>query len=320
MTPVSIPIWAWIGFNLFVLLMLALDLGVFNRKAHAIGIREALTWSAVWISLSLVFNAGIYYYLGPKLGLAWTTGYLIEKALSVDNVFVFLLIFGYLRVAPENQHKVLFWGVIGALLMRGVCIAAGVSLLQRFGWIIYGFGALLIYSGLKMLFLKDKEIEPDKNPVLRVFRRFMPITDDYVASKFFTHLDGRLWATPLFVALLVIETTDLVFAVDSIPAVLSITKEPFLIYTSNVFAILGLRALFFALAGVMGLFHYLHYGLSCILVFVGGKMLLQNALGHMHVGVSLGIVMGILTVAVIASLLFPPKHSELEAKLEALPR
>ena len=298
--------WTWVGFILFVLALLAIDLGVFHRKPHEVTIREALAWSGVWILLALLFNLGVYYWRGPEPALAFLTGYLIEKSLSVDNIFVFLLIFTYFRVPPRYQHQVLFWGILGALVMRAILIVLGLSLLQRFHWVIYLFGAFLILTGVKMALEKDKEIHPERNPALRLFRRLAPVTDDYRGAKFFVKQGGRYFATPLFIALLAVETTDLVFAVDSIPAILAITLDPFIIYTSNVFAILGLRALYFALAGVMKLFHHLRYGLSAILVFVGAKMLLADFY-KIPVGVALGAVAGILIISVIASMAFPRK-------------
>jgi tellurite resistance protein TerC len=295
----------WVLFNIFVLVMLALDLGVFHRKAHVVKIKEALIWSAVWIALALLFNVGVYYWRGPQIALEFLTGYLLEKSLSVDNVFVFLLIFSYFRVPALCQHKVLFWGILGALIMRAIFIAAGITLIQQFHWVIYVFGAFLIFTGIKMALQKDKEIHPEKNPVIKLFRRLMPVTQDYdEKSRFFVRKAGRLHATPLFVALLVVETTDVIFAVDSIPAVLAITHDPFIVYTSNVFAILGLRALYFALAGIMQLFHYLHYGLSAILVFVGVKMLITE-IYKIPITIALGVVAGILLVSVIASLVRP---------------
>lgn len=303
----SVPIWAWVGFSVFVLAMLALDLGVFHRESHEIRVKEAMIWSGVWIALALLFNLGLYYLRGPAPALEFLTGYLIEKSLSVDNIFVFLLIFTYFRVPLRYQHRVLFWGVLGALVMRAILIALGVSLIQHFHWVIYVFGAFLILTGVKMASEKDKEINPERNPALRLFRRFAPVTDDYRDGKFFVKQGGRRLATPLLIALLVVETTDLVFAVDSIPAVLAITPDPFIIYTSNVFAILGLRALYFTLAGVMKSFHYLHYGLSAILVFVGAKMLLADFY-KIPIGVALGVVAGILITSVIASLAFPRKE------------
>jgi len=298
----------WIGFNLFVLAMLALDLGVFHRKAHEVKIKEALAWSAVWIALALTFNVIVWQWRGPEVGMQFLTGYLIEKALSVDNIFVFIMIFAYFKVPALLQHKVLFWGIIGALLMRAACIAAGISLLKQFHWLIYVFGAFLIITGIKMALSKDKEIDPGKNPLLKVVRRLIPVTEEYHGDKFFIRRDARLWATPLFVALIFVELTDLIFAVDSIPAILAITQDPFIVYTSNVFAILGLRSLYFALAGIMGLFHYLHYGLSAVLVFVGAKMMLAD-IYKVPIGVSLGAIAGILALSVVVSLL-RPRQSE----------
>jgi tellurite resistance protein TerC len=299
--------WTWVGFILFVLAMLAIDLGVFHRKSHEVTIREALAWSGVWIALALLFNLGVYYWRGPEPAIAFLTGYLIEKSLSVDNIFVFLLIFTYFRVPPRYQPRALFWGILGALVMRAILILLGISLIQRFHWVIYLFGAFLILTGVKMAMEKDKEIHPERNPALRLFRRLAPVTDDYRGDNFFVKQGGRYFATPLFIALLAVETTDLIFAVDSIPAVLAITLDPFIIYTSNVFAILGLRALYFALAGVMKLFHHLHYGLSAVLVFVGAKMLLADFY-KIPVGVALGVVAGILIISVIASMAFPRKE------------
>ena len=299
--------WAWVGFSLFVLAMLALDLGVFHRESHEVTIREAMVWSGVWIALALLFNLGLYYWRGPQPALEFLTGYLIEKSLSVDNIFVFLMIFSYFRVPPGYQHRVLFWGVLGALVMRALLIFLGISLIQRFHWVIYLFGAFLILTGVKMALEKDKEIHPERNPALRLFRRFAPVTDDYRGGKFFVKQGGRFFATPMLIVLLIVETTDIIFAVDSIPAILAITLDPFIIYTSNVFAILGLRALYFALAGVMKLFHHLRYGLSAILAFVGAKMLLADFY-KIPVGVALGVVAGILIISVIASLAFPRKE------------
>jgi tellurite resistance protein TerC len=322
----AVPMWAWIVFNLFVLAMLALDLGVFHRNSHEVKMKEALSWSAVWIGMALLFNLLLYFnwksispgsnYTNSEAALMFLTGYLIEKALSVDNIFVFLMIFAYFKVPAIYQHKVLFWGIIGALVMRAICIAAGVALLKQFHWLVYVFGAFLIITGIKMVMQKDKKLDPEKNPVLKLFRRMMPVTPNFVGDKFFTRIDGRLFATPLFIVLLFVEMTDVIFAVDSIPAILAITEDPFIVYTSNVFAILGLRALYFALAGVMQLFHYLHYGLSAVLVFVGGKMVLTDVVGKVPVGISLGVIAGILTLSVVASLLFPPKKSAHEIPVE----
>ena len=294
----------WVGFNLFVLMMLAIDLSVFHRKAHEVKFKEALIWSIVWIALALLFNLGIYFWRGPQTALEFLTGYLIEKSLSVDNLFIFLLIFSYFRVPALYQHKVLFWGILGALVMRAIFIAAGVTLIQKFHWLIYIFGGFLILTGIKMALEKEKEIHPERNPVLRLFRRFMPITSDYEGDKFLVKHEGRYFATPLFITLLIVETTDVIFAIDSIPAILAITLDPFIVYTSNIFAILGLRSLYFALAGIMQLFHYLHYGLSAILVFVGAKMLLAY-IYKIPVDIALGVVAGFLLISVIASIIRP---------------
>jgi len=296
----------WGVFNLFVLGMLVLDLAVFHRKAHEIRVREALLWSAFWIMLALLFNLGVYYFRGSEDALEFLTGYLLEKSLSVDNIFVFIMIFTYFRVPYVHQHKVLFWGILGALIMRATFILLGVTLIQKFHWIIYVMGAFLIVTGFKMATQKDEEINPERNPVLRLFRRLMPVTDAYEGDRFFVRRAGRIAATPLFVVVLIVETTDVIFAVDSIPAILAITLDPFIVYTSNVFAILGLRALYFALAGVVRLFHYLPYGLSLILVFVGVKMLLVD-IYKIPIGIALGTVAAILAISIIASLLFPPK-------------
>ena len=290
----------WVVFNIFVLAMLALDLGVFHRKAHVIQIKEALGWSVAWILLSLLFNLGIYFWRGSETALEFLTGYLIEKSLSVDNIFVFVLIFSYFRIPHLYQHKVLFWGIVGALILRAIFIVAGITLMEKFHWVIYIFGGFLIVTGLRMGLQKHKEIHPEKNPVLRLFRRFMPVTDDMEEGRFFVKQGGRRVATPLFITVLVVETTDLIFAVDSIPAILAITSDPFIVYTSNVFAILGLRALYFAIAGMIQRFQYLHYGLSAILVFVGMKMLLSSVY-KIPVGLALGAIAMILLVSVVTS-------------------
>lgn len=303
----SHPVLWWVVFNIFVLAMLALDLGVFHRTAHVVRFKEALMWSAIWVSLALLFFLGIFFWRSRQTALEFLTGYLIEEALSVDNLFVFLLIFSYFRVPSLYQHKVLFWGILGALIMRAIFIVVGVTLVQKFHWIIYLFGAFLILTGTKMTLQNDKEIHPEKNPVLRLFQRFMPVTDRYEEGRFFVGREGRYLATPLFVVLLVVETTDVIFAVDSIPAVLAITLDPFIVYTSNVFAILGLRSLYFALAGMMTLFHYLHYGLSAILVFVGAKMLLAD-IYKIPVGIALGVVASFLMTSIIASIVHPRKE------------
>jgi integral membrane protein, TerC family len=299
---------AWIVFNAVVFVMLALDLGVFNRKAHTVRVREALLWSAMWIGLALLFNVGVFYYLGKVAGVQFLTGYLIEKALSVDNLFVFLLVFGYFKVPAKYQHKVLFWGIIGALIMRAIFIFAGIALIQKFHWVLYIMGAFLVFTGIKLLFEKDKEIHPEKNPILLLFRKFVRCTEGYDQDKFFVRRGVQLCATPLFLVLLVIETTDVIFAVDSVPAVLSISLDPFIVYSSNVFAILGLRALFFALSGLMTMFHHLHYGLSAILIFVGVKMLIADFY-KIPIYAALGFIALTLTVSVLASLKWP-QHKE----------
>jgi tellurite resistance protein TerC len=295
----------WVAFNVFVVLLLILDLGVFNRKSHTIAFREALFTSFGWIALALLFALLLYFWHGRTTTLEFLTGYVIELSLSVDNLFVFLLIFRFFKVPPEHQHKVLFWGILGALVMRGIFIMLGVGLMRRFEWLAYIFGAMLIYSGIKLFTQKDMDIQPERNPVLKMFRRFVPVTPDYAGNKFFIR-QPRLLATPLLVVLLVVETTDLIFAVDSIPAILAITLDAFVVYTSNVFAILGLRSMYFALAGMMDLFHYLHYGLSIVLIFVGIKMILGH---HVHIptAVALGVVAGVLAISIIASVLHPQK-------------
>jgi tellurite resistance protein TerC len=296
----------WVAFNVFVITMLVLDLGVFHRKSHVIKFKESLVWCAIWISLALLFNVGIYIWDGKKMAIEFLTSYLIELSLSVDNLFVFLLIFSYFRVPAKYQHRVLFWGILGAVIMRAIFIAAGITLIQKFHWIIYIFGGFLIFSGIKLALEKDKEIHPEKNPVLKLFRRFMPVLSRYKEGKFFVRRNQRYFATPLFIVLLVVETTDVMFALDSIPAVIAITTDPFIVYTSNVFAILGLRAIFFALAGIMRLFHYLHYGLSFILVFVGVKMLVSKFY-EIPVEIALGVIIAVLTTSVVASIIKPQK-------------
>ncbi len=304
----SVPLWGWIVFNVFVLAMLAIDLLVFHRKPHEVSMKEALSWSAVWIGLALLFNWGIYMWQGRQPALEFLTGYLIEKSLSVDNIFVFIMIFACFRVPAKYQHEVLFWGILGALLMRAGFIAGGVTLIKKFHWIIYVFGGFLVYTGIRMALHQDKEINPEKNPVLNVFRKFVPVTKDYEGGKFFVKKENKLFATPLFVVLLVVETTDVIFAVDSIPAILAITQNPFIVYTSNVFAILGLRALYFALAGMIQAFHYLHYGLSAILIFVGTKMLIAD-IYKVPIGVSLSAVAGLLFFSIAASMIWPKKQA-----------
>ena len=298
----------WIVFGILVLGMLALDLFVFHRRTHAVSMREALSWSGVWIALAMVFALGVWWVRGVHSALEFTTAYLIEESLSIDNLFVFLLLFSHFRVPDVYQHKVLFWGILGALAMRLIFIVTGVALLDRVHAVIYLFGAVLVVSGVRMAVSEQAEIDPEKNPVLRLFRGFVPITPDYRGDKFFVREAGRRMATPLLAVLLMVETTDLVFAVDSIPAVLAISRDPFIVYTSNVFAILGLRSLFFALARLLDLFHFLHYGLSLILVFVGAKMILSHWI-EMPIGVTLAVVGATILVSIVASLAFPRRAS-----------
>lgn len=316
--------WFYAGFLTFVLLMLALDLGVFHRNAHTVSFKEASTWSVVWISLALIFNIGLYYYaaykfpLDPRLAgfdhnaLAWLvsleylTGYIVEKALSVDNIFVFVMVFGYFAVPPKYQHRVLFYGILGALVFRAIFIGAG-SWLMQFHWVIYVFGAFLILTGIKMMLVPEKEMNPDKNPLIRLFKKFIPVTSEYHGQKFFVRQNKILYATPLFIALLFIELTDIIFAVDSVPAIFAITKEPLIVFTSNIFAILGLRAMYFMLAGAVDKFHLLKYGLSVVLVFVGLKMVWLNDAfgGKFPITYSLGFITIAIAVSIVASLLFP---------------
>lgn len=301
--------WLWIAFNVFVLLMLVLDLGVFHRKSHEIKIKEALTWTGVWIAFALIFNFGIFYFQGKEKALEFLTGYLIEKSLSVDNIFVFILIFSYFNVPPAYQHKVLFWGIIGALAMRAIFIFAGLALIEKFHWIIYFFAALLVFTGIKMLFQKEQKIDPGKNPVVRLFKKMLPVTPAFQGNKFFVKLNARTYATPLFITVLMVEATDVIFAVDSIPAILAISQDPFIVYTSNVFAILGLRALYFALAGIHELFRYLKVGLSFILIFVGIKMFLSD-IYPIPILLSLIVIFVILLSSIIFSLVKKEKSGE----------
>jgi len=312
-------IWLWVGFNVFVLLLLALDLGVFHRSAHEVSVKEAAGWSVAWVALALLFNYGVYYFMGRQPALEFLTGYLIEKALSVDNIFVFVLVFSYFKVPSKYQHRVLFWGVIGALLMRGAMIGAGAYLIKQFHWIIYVFGGFLVITGIRMATQDERDIEPESNPVIKLVRRFTPVTNQYHGQSFFIREPerpgglARRVATPLFVVLVFVETTDLIFAVDSIPAIFAVTQDAFIVYTSNVFAILGLRSLYFLLAGVMHKFHYLKLGLSVVLVFVGAKMLLTDVY-KVPIGLSLGFIALVLLLSVAASLVFP-KSAEAHSPL-----
>ncbi|GER91334.1 membrane protein [Dictyobacter vulcani] len=297
-------VWPWVWFNLFVLVLLALDLGVFHRKSHAVSIKEALIWSVVWISLALLFNLGLYFVSGGEVALQFLTGYLIEKSLSVDNIFIFVLLFSYFSVPPAYQHRVLFWGILGALLMRGALIGVGSVLIEQFHWIIYLFGAFLIFTGIKMGVQKESEVHPENNPLVKFVHRFLPVTEGFEKDHFVVRRNGRKMITPLLLVLLVIETSDLLFAVDSIPAIFSVTTDPFIVYTSNVFAILGLRSLYFVFANIIHKFYYLQTGLAVILCFVGVKMLLPGLL-HIHIPTyaSLLFIALVLVIAIVASVI-----------------
>jgi TerC family integral membrane protein len=297
----------WIVFNAGILILLFLDLAVLNRGHRVVPFKKALLMSAFWISLAMGFAVFIHQWMGATKALEFVTGYLLEEALSVDNLFVFILLFAYFRVPPEEEKTVLFWGILGALVMRGTFIFAGVALVQRFHWVLYAFGVFLIYTGIQLMFGGDEERDPSRNIVLRFCRRFLPLTEAYDGGNFVVRRGGKVLFTPLFVVLLVVETTDILFAVDSIPAILSITRDSFIVYTSNVFAILGLRSLYFALAGMMKLFHYLNYGLSVVLVFIGVKMLLPERY-HVPTWAALTVIAGVLALSMLASVLFPRKE------------
>src|SRR5687767_3663917 len=307
MDSISSVSWLWVGFSVFILIMLSLDLGLFNRKAHSIKYREAWIWSGVWVTLAMIFSGLVFYYLGKQRGLEFVTGYLIELSLSVDNLFVFLLIFSYFKVPARFQHRVLFWGVMGALVMRLTMIFIGAALIQRFHWIIYIFGAFLVYTGIKMFRQEEIDIQPDQNPLVRLVSRFLPISKSYDGEKFFTMVNGKRTGTLLLLVLMVVEVTDLVFAVDSIPAIFAITTDTFIVYTSNVFAILGLRSMYFLLAGVVEKFRYLRTGLAIVITFIGANMLLGATGLHIPIKFSLGFVALVLVGSVVVSLWFPPK-------------
>ncbi len=297
----------WILFNIFALGMLVVDLRVFHRPGHVVGFREALGWSAMYVGLAAVFALILHFWQGPQVGLEFITGYLLELSLSVDNLFVFLLIFNYFAVPEEQQHRVLFWGILGALVLRGIFIGAGVGLIHRFHWLLFIFGALLVYSGIRVGVTGEHQIDPGANPVVKALRRFMPVTDDYHKGKFFIHKadeNSRRYATPLLVVLLVIETTDVLFAVDSIPAILAITLNAFIVYTSNVFAILGLRSMYFAVSGLMKIFRFLRYGLAVVLVLVGFKMLASDYV-KIPIAATLGVLAGVLLVSIVVSVMYP---------------
>jgi len=296
----------WIGFVAFVLVMLAIDLGVFHKQAHEVSVKEAAVWSGVWVGLAAIFNLVVYTWFGKERALEFTAGYLIEKALAVDNIFVFVVIFATFGVPRVYQHRVLFWGVLGALVMRAAFILAGGAFLQRFHWAIYVFGAVLAVTGIKLLLQRHQELHPERNPVVRAFRRLFPVTTDFAGDRFTVLRAGRRFATPLLLALVAVEVTDVIFAVDSIPAIFAVTQDPFIVFTSNIFAILGLRSLYFLLAAVITKFVYLKAGLSVVLIFVGAKMLLMDVY-KLPIAVSLGVIAGILAVSVVASLLRPAR-------------
>ncbi|KUG22093.1 integral membrane protein terc [hydrocarbon metagenome] len=299
----------WILFGVFILAMLALDLGVFNRKAHVIKMKEALLWVGFWVTLACLFGAGVYYFYGQAKALEFFTAYIIEYSLSIDNLFVFLLIFRFFNVPREYEHKALFWGILLALITRAVFIFAGVALINKFHWIMYVFGVFLIYTGIKLALNKETEVHPDKNIAIKLLRYLTPVTKEFREARFFVVENGRLFATPMLAVLLALETTDIIFAIDSIPAVLAISRDPFIVYTSNVFAILGLRSLFFAISGLMKLFHLLHYGLAVILSYVGVKMLMANVY-HIPTGISLAVISSVLVISVIASMIWPDTKYE----------
>ncbi len=306
-----VNIFAWISFAVLVVIMLALDLGVFHRREHEVKMKEAVIWSVIWTLIALLFNLGVYFLKGKEMAMQFLAGYILERTLSFDNLFVFLLVFNYFQLPSRYHHKVLFWGIFGALVFRALFIGFGISLLHYFSWMIYVFGAILVWTGAKLAFEKDKKVEPEKNIFVKWFRRMFPVTTDYHEGKFFVYLKGVLYATPLMVILLVIESTDVVFAVDSIPAILAISRDVFIVYTSNVFAILGLRALYFAIAELMKMFHHLHYGLSLILVLIGVKMLIAHFY-HVPTAAALGAILFILAASVIASIIWPQKSGECE--------
>lgn len=300
------PLWIWITFNISIIFLLFIDLFVLHRKQKEVSLKAALLTSLMWIALALLFNFGLYVFRGKEAALNFFTGYLIEKSLSVDNLFIFILIFNYFHTPKEYQHKVLFWGILGAIIMRTIFIVFGVSLVNTFHWVLYLFGAFLIYTGIKMALPQSEEIRPEKNPLLHLVKKWIPVTHDYHEDHFFIKKDGQWLATPLFFALLSIESIDVIFALDSIPAIMAITLNPFIIYTSNIFAILGLRSLYFALAGLMPLFHYLHYGLAAILTFIGIKMLIESYI-EIPISISLAFIALALSIAIGASVIFPNK-------------
>ena len=299
----------WILFTVGILGLLLLDLGVFHKKDHAVGQKEAMGWVVFWFLLAMSYCGFVWWWKGERTAVEFLTGYIIEASLSVDNIFVFILIFGYFKVPAEYQHRVLFWGILGALIMRGIMIGVGTALITNFEWVIYVFGAFLIFTGIRMALTDEHGVDPEKNPAVRLLRKFMPVTAEYHGKKFFVMQNKIRYATPLFVALLVVEVSDVIFAVDSIPAVFAVTRDPFVVFTSNVFAILGLRSLYFALSGVMHKFRFLKYGLAIVLTFVGVKMLLGHSAYAIPIGWSLGVVAGVLSLSVILSLVIPERKT-----------
>jgi len=314
---IATNIWFWVGFIAFVLAMLALDLGVFNKRPHVVHPKEAGIWTAVWVGLALVFAAGLAFFATPQVALTFLTGYLIEESLSIDNIFVIVLIFQYFAVPAQYQHRVLFWGILGALIMRGLFIGLGTALLARFEWIIYVFGALLVITGVRMALKQDEEFEGDQNPVVKLVRRIFPLTDGYRGKDFFVLENGKRYATPLMLVLVLVEATDLIFAIDSIPAIFGITRDPFIVFTSNIFAVMGLRSLFFLLAHVVLKFHLLKYGLAVILTFVGVKMIIEPWV-HIPILASLAVVLGVLLLSIVASLIWPRAHQASEGTTGSL--
>ena len=303
---IATNIWFWVGFIAFVLAMLALDLGVFQRKSHEVKPKEAAIWTSVWVGLALVFATGLWFFYGSEPALTFLTGYVIEESLSMDNIFVIVLIFDYFMVPKAYQHRVLFYGILGALIMRGIFIALGTVLLAKFQWIIYVFGGMLVITGVRMAFKHDESFDADQNPIVRIVRKIFPMTSQYHGKHFFTIENGRKMATPLLLVVVLVEFTDLIFAIDSIPAIFGVTRDPFIVYTSNIFAVMGLRSLYFLLASVIEKFHLLKYGLAIILTFVGLKMIAEHWI-HIPILISLGVIVGVLLLAIAASLIWPPK-------------
>src|SRR4051812_41942704 len=313
---IATNIWFWIGFIAFVLAMLALDLGVFNRKVHEVKPKEAATWTAIWVGLAIIFAGGLWFFSGSTPALTFLTGYVIEESLSMDNIFVIVLIFDYFAVPKAYQHRVLFYGIIGALLMRGIFIALGTVLLAKFQWVIYVFGAMLVITGVRMAFKHDESFDAEQNPIVKLVRRIFPLSSGFHGKHFFTVENGRRLATPLLLVLVLVEFTDLIFAIDSIPAIFGVTRAPFIVYTSNIFAVMGLRSLYFLLASVIEKFHLLKYGLAIILTFVGVKMIAEHWV-HIPILISLAVILGVLVIAIIASLIWPPPPPPATAEMES---